>query len=135
MKPFVPSIEIDNRQWTSIYIDEQSFEELYNRYCRTVYSIALRIVRNTATAEEVTHEVFVLVWRHASRFDPSRGTFIAWITTLSRNKAIDQLRLKSERQDGGKIKTRLHFRCGCPRTKQVRMFIDKWRVFARPYIS
>lgn len=40
----------------------------------------------------------MLVWRHASRFDPSRGTFIAWITTLSRNKAIDQLRLKSERQ-------------------------------------
>jgi RNA polymerase sigma-70 factor (ECF subfamily) len=82
----------------SIYIDDQSFEELYDRYCRIVYSIALRIVRNTATAEEVTHEVFVLVWRHASRFDPSRGTFIAWITTLSRNKALDQLRLKCERQ-------------------------------------
>jgi RNA polymerase sigma-70 factor (ECF subfamily) len=82
----------------SIYINDQSFEKLYDRYCRIVYSIALRIVHNTATAEEVTHEVFVLIRRHGARFDPSRGTLIAWITTLSRNKALDQLRLKCERQ-------------------------------------
>jgi len=60
--------------------------------------VALRIVSDAATAEEVAHEVFLLVWRKASKYDPARGPFLPWLIMLSRNKALDQLRLKSERQ-------------------------------------
>jgi RNA polymerase sigma-70 factor (ECF subfamily) len=57
-----------------------------------VFGLVGRVVRNPAQAEEVTQEVFVELWRTASRFDPARGTARAWIMTCAHRRAVDRVR-------------------------------------------
>jgi len=78
--------------------DVGAFEQLYERHSRIVYSLVLRILRQGSTAEEVVQDVFLHVWRNSAHYDATRGPFIPWLLTLARNRALDNLRLKSERQ-------------------------------------
>jgi len=77
--------------------DVSAFEELYERHSRIVYSLVLRILRQGTTAEEVVQDVFLQLWRNSAQYDRSRP-FVPWLLTLARNRALDNLRLKSERQ-------------------------------------
>jgi len=77
--------------------DVSAFEELYERHSRIVYSLVLRILRQGSTAEEVVQDVFLQLWRNSARYDASRP-LVPWLLTLARNRALDHLRLKSERQ-------------------------------------
>jgi RNA polymerase sigma-70 factor, ECF subfamily len=72
--------------------DQGALAELYDAMSRQVYGLALRILKDTGTAEEVTLEVFTQVWRQATLYDLSRGTPSAWLCTLARSRAIDRLR-------------------------------------------
>ena len=47
---------------------------------------------------EVVQDVFLQLWRNADQYDGSRGPFVPWLCTMARNRALDHLRLKSERQ-------------------------------------
>jgi RNA polymerase sigma-70 factor, ECF subfamily len=76
----------------------RAFEQLYDRHSRLVYALVYRIVQQAGTAEEVVQDVFLQLWRNASRYDISRGPFLPWLLTMARNRALDTLRLKSERQ-------------------------------------
>jgi RNA polymerase sigma-70 factor (ECF subfamily) len=78
--------------------DVGAFEQLYNRHSRLVYGLLLRILQQGGTAEEVAQDVFLQLWRNAGQYDESRGPFVPWLLTLARNRALDTLRLKSERQ-------------------------------------
>lgn len=78
--------------------DVIAFEQLYKRHSRLVYSLVLRILQQASTAEEVVQDVFLQLWRNSSRYDSGRGPFLPWLLTLARNRALDQLRLKGERQ-------------------------------------
>jgi RNA polymerase sigma-70 factor, ECF subfamily len=78
--------------------DVNAFEQLYDRHSRIVYSLVLRILQQAATAEEVVQDVFLQLWRNAAAYDSDRGPFVPWLLTLARNRALDHLRLKSERQ-------------------------------------
>lgn len=78
--------------------DVTAFEELYDRHSRIVYSLVVRIVQQAPTAEEVVQDVFLHLWRNAGRYQSARGPFVPWLLTLARNRALDHLRLKSERQ-------------------------------------
>ena len=77
--------------------DVGAFEEIYERHSRIVYSLVLRILRHGSTAEEVVQDVFLQLWRHSTQYDATRP-FVPWLLTLARNRALDQLRLKGERQ-------------------------------------
>ena len=77
--------------------DVSAFEELYERHSRIVYSLVLRILRQGSTAEEVVQDVFLQLWRNSSQYDVRRP-LVPWLLTLARNRALDHLRLKSERQ-------------------------------------
>ncbi|MEZ5284627.1 MAG: sigma-70 family RNA polymerase sigma factor [Vicinamibacterales bacterium] len=72
--------------------DGLGLEALYDRYSTVVYSLALRVLRDAADAEDVTQEVFAQIWTQAGRFDPSRGVVAAWVTVLARSRALDRLR-------------------------------------------
>jgi RNA polymerase sigma-70 factor, ECF subfamily len=78
--------------------DVSAFEELYDRHSRLVYALVLRILQQATTAEEVVQDVFLQLWRNTAQYDGSRGPFVPWLLTIARNRALDQLRLKSERQ-------------------------------------
>jgi RNA polymerase sigma-70 factor (ECF subfamily) len=78
--------------------DVNAFEKLYDKYSRVVYSLVLRIVQQSGPAEEVVQDVFLQVWRNSAQYDANRGPFFPWLITLARNRALDSLRLKSERQ-------------------------------------
>ncbi len=78
--------------------DVDAFEQLYDRHSRIVYALVLRIVQQGSTAEEVVQEVFLQLWRNAARYDTRRGPFVPWLMALARNRALDHVRLKSERQ-------------------------------------
>ena len=78
--------------------DVSAFEQLYDRHSRAVYGLILRILQQAGTAEEVVQDVFLQLWRNAGQYDESRGPFLHWLLTLARNRALDTLRLKSERQ-------------------------------------
>jgi len=71
---------------------ETSLARLYEAASGRVYGLVLRVVRNTAVAEEVVEDVFWQVWREAPRFDAARGKVMAWLLNIARSRAIDALR-------------------------------------------
>ena len=71
---------------------EEAFAERYQQLAAAVFGLVGRVVRNPAQAQEVTQEVFVELWRTASRFDPARGTARTWIMTCAHRRAVDRVR-------------------------------------------
>jgi len=72
--------------------DRQSFEIFYEKYCGVLFSAALRVLNDPTDAEDVTQDVFVMIWNKAGMYDPARGKPLTWAVTMTRNKAIDRLR-------------------------------------------
>ncbi|HMD31949.1 MAG TPA: sigma-70 family RNA polymerase sigma factor [Candidatus Acidoferrales bacterium] len=79
--------------------DETALAELYDRYGNLVYAVALRVLRDTAAAEEVLQDIFHRLWNVAARFDPGRGSLPAWLAVTARHRAIDCLRRRSQMQE------------------------------------
>ncbi len=79
--------------------DQEALSELYDRYAGLVNSVALRILRDTADAEDVVQAVFLQAWRQADRYDAGRGSAEAWLTTLARTRALDSLRRRVSRRE------------------------------------
>lgn len=77
--------------------DSTAFELLYDRYHRLVYGIALRMLGDAATAEDVTQSVFVSLWRSPEEFRGG-GRFGAWLSRVARNRSLDILRARSQGQ-------------------------------------
>jgi RNA polymerase sigma-70 factor (ECF subfamily) len=78
--------------------EESALAELYDRYGRTAYGLALRILRDQALAEDAVQEAFLTVWRTASRFVPERGKANTWILTLVHRRAVDTVRREQRRR-------------------------------------
>jgi len=72
--------------------DEQAFTELYDLLAERVFGLVLRVMRDPAQSEEVAQEVFVELWRTASRFQPDRGSVTAWAMTIAHRRAVDRVR-------------------------------------------
>ncbi|MGH9185342.1 MAG: RNA polymerase sigma factor [Acidimicrobiales bacterium] len=67
------------------------------RFQRRVYGLALLIVRDQGRAEEVAQDAFVRAWRHAQAYDERRASVITWLLAITRNLAIDVLRMERAR--------------------------------------
>ncbi len=77
--------------------DQDALLQLYDRYGRLVYSLAYRVLQDHQLAEEITQDVFTRVWQAAGTFDPKRSRFTTWLTSITRNRAIDILRRRRAR--------------------------------------
>ena len=78
--------------------DEKALADLYQSTIGRVYGLAMRIVRDAPTAEEVAEDTFWQVWRQAPRFDPTRGCALAWLLTITRSRALDAVRARQRSQ-------------------------------------
>ena len=72
--------------------DSVAFAQFYDLTSPRLFGLVLRIVRGSDHAAEVTQEVYLQIWAQASRFEPSRGSVWAWITTLAHRRAVDRVR-------------------------------------------
>jgi RNA polymerase sigma-70 factor, ECF subfamily len=74
--------------------DEYAMAALFDRYSKVVYSVALRVLRDPAAAEDVLQEIFMQIWRNPDGFVATRGSLGGWLAVVSRNRSIDALRRK-----------------------------------------
>ena len=79
--------------------DEGAMAALYDRYSSIVYSVALRVVADTAAAEDIVQDVFMQLWRKPAAFDSARGSMGAWLAVIARNRGIDALRKRRPESD------------------------------------
>lgn len=81
--------------------NREAFTRFYDRHASLVYTVALRLLRAPADAQELLQDVFLQVWRTAERYDAARGNPEAWLMTLTRSRGIDFLR--SRRRKEGRL--------------------------------
>lgn len=72
--------------------DQAALAELYDATAGRVYALALHIVGDRASAEEVVSDTYYQVWKQADRYDIRRGRTLAWMLTICRSRALDKLR-------------------------------------------
>lgn len=77
--------------------DKSACADLYDRFARPLYSVAVRILGDPIEAQDVIHDVFLALWKNAGSFEATRGAPLAWALTLTRNRAIDRLRTRRRR--------------------------------------
>ena len=90
-------VDVDELMRRAARGDSQAFEAIYDELSPAVYGLARRVVRDPARAEDVTQEVFLDVWRKATRFDMERGRAKTWVMTIAHRRAVDAVR-RSEAQ-------------------------------------
>lgn len=78
--------------------DQLALHALYERAHQLVLTLTMRITKNRQTAEELTVDVFHDIWRHASKYEPSSRTVLAWILNQARSRAIDRLRFEGRQK-------------------------------------
>jgi RNA polymerase sigma-70 factor (ECF subfamily) len=80
--------------------DADALSALYDRHRATLFSMALRILRDRAEAEEVLGDVFLQAWRQSASYEPARGSVAGWLVNLCRSRAIDRVRARGRRAAG-----------------------------------
>src|SRR5206468_6175488 len=78
--------------------DENALAELYDRFGRVAYGLALRILRDEALAQDAVQEAFLAIWRSADRFLAERAKASTWILTLVHRRAVDLVRREDRRR-------------------------------------
>lgn len=78
--------------------DGEALAELYDRFGRVAYGLALRVLRDEKLAEDAVQEAFVAVWRNADRFMPERAKASTWVLTLVHRRAVDLVRREDRRR-------------------------------------
>jgi RNA polymerase sigma-70 factor (ECF subfamily) len=78
--------------------DQSALAELYDRFGRVAYGVALRILRDEKLAEDAVQEGFLTAWRTADSFMPERGKASTWLLTLVHRRAVDLVRREDRRR-------------------------------------
>ena len=81
----------------------EALSHLYDRYNRLVFTVAYHVVGDTETAEEVTQDVFVRVWEGAGSYRPELAKVSSWLISITRHRAIDELRRRGSRPERNQL--------------------------------
>jgi RNA polymerase sigma-70 factor, ECF subfamily len=81
--------------------NQDAMAQLYARYSSVVYAVALRVLGDTAAAEDVLQEIFIQLWRNPGAFDSGRGNLAPWLAVITRNRAVDSLRKRRPQTEIG----------------------------------
>ena len=101
--------------------DDDAFAALYDRHCRIAYSVAHKLTGEKHSAEDLTQEAFIKVWRSAQRYRPERGSVRTWVLSVVRNQSIDQLRAKATRH-----RMQEKVEASAPRSEPSEAFAQVW---------
>jgi len=101
MKSSADHVHDDDEKLISLIaqLHEEALAQLFDRYNRLVFSLALVIVRDRETAEEITLDVFMRVWQKAGTYRADQAKVSTWLTHITRNHAIDVLRRQAARPE------------------------------------
>lgn len=101
MKPSADYARYDDEKLIGLITQQQegALAQLYDRYNRLVFSLALAIINDRAVAEEITLDVFMRVWQKADSYRSDQAKVSTWLTHIARHHAIDVLRRQSVRAD------------------------------------
>lgn len=77
--------------------DAETAAIFVRRYQARVFGLAFALVGSSAIAEEVAQEAFLRAWRYADAYDPRKGRAVTWLLTITRNLAIDAMRMRGDR--------------------------------------
>src|SRR3954471_3243317 len=72
--------------------DQKAFAELYRLTSSQMYAVALRILRESAAAEEILQECYVTIWHRAGSYERAKSQAQTWLTSIVRNRCLDRLR-------------------------------------------
>jgi RNA polymerase sigma-70 factor, ECF subfamily len=72
--------------------DQEAMAKFFRRYSSMVYSVALRVLKDSGEAEDVMQDIFIQVWKNPDAFVSGRGSLGGWLAVVARNRAIDRLR-------------------------------------------
>ncbi|GAB4442299.1 MAG: sigma-70 family RNA polymerase sigma factor [Anaerolineae bacterium] len=82
----------------------EALSELYRRYNRLIYSLAVAVVSDPHSAEEVTLDVFTRVWQKADTYQPDRAGVRTWLSRITRNLALNVVRRRNVRLDARSLR-------------------------------
>ncbi len=88
--------------------DEEALAEVWQRHGSLVFGLARRVTGDASSAEDVTQEVFVTLWRQPERFDARRGSLRAFLGVHAQRRAIDAMRREGRRTERERRHHRLH---------------------------
>ncbi|MGH6690665.1 MAG: sigma-70 family RNA polymerase sigma factor [Gammaproteobacteria bacterium] len=71
---------------------------IFDRYHRLVFSVAQRILRDAAEAEDVLQEIFLEVYRIAAKYDPARGTVRVWLLQFAYHRSLNRRQALTRRR-------------------------------------
>lgn len=72
--------------------NHEAFTEFYQRTSQLVFGVARRVLVDPGLSEEVTQEIFIVVWQDASKYDPALGSPTGWLATIAHRRAVDKVR-------------------------------------------
>ncbi len=101
--------------------------ELYDRFGRVAWGLALRILRDETLAEDAVQDAFTTAWRTASRFVPERASARTWLLTLVHRRAVDLVR-REERRRTDPLDERFEVAGGGPAEDEVLLRLERERV-------
>ena len=71
--------------------DEAAFTALYDQTCMRLFGLVLKVLKDPVSAEQVTAEVYLQLWRNSGRYDSERGSALAWIITSAHRAAVERV--------------------------------------------
>jgi RNA polymerase sigma-70 factor (ECF subfamily) len=79
--------------------DKRAFAELYDATAPRIYGLVRRLLVDPAQSEEVTQEIFLEIWRSATRYNQERGSAMSWMLTMAHRRAVDRVRASQASRD------------------------------------